>query len=116
MDRRIKRVIVLMEDQFHRELLLDEMAETVRLSPSRLRHLFKEEIGVTPAQYLKSLRMQRAREMMATTFLSVKEIIHRVGMKNKTHFARDFKKTYGVTPSNYLASDINTNHAAICKK
>lgn len=98
-----------MEDHLHRELLLSEMARAVNLSPSRLRHLFKDETGMTPVQYHKALRVRMARELLETTFLSMKEIMQRVGMKDKNHFARDFKKVHGVTPAKYRADYLNAD-------
>lgn len=81
-----------------------ELAKIVNLSPSRLRHLFKTETGRTPAQYLKHLRLQKAELLLSTTFLTVKEIVNRVGLNTGSHFVREFKKVYGVTPTTYRSS------------
>jgi AraC-like DNA-binding protein len=77
------------------------MAESVNLSPPYFCYLFKTITGVPPAKYLKSLRMQQAASLLTTTFLSVKEIVRRVGVTDESHFVRDFKRIYGVTPSEY---------------
>jgi two-component system response regulator YesN len=45
--------------------------------------------------------MRKAVELVETTFLSIKEIRNRVGMRDKRHFAEDFKKAFGVTPTRY---------------
>jgi len=45
--------------------------------------------------------MQQAATLLTTTFLSVKEIVRRVGGTDESHFVRDFKRIYGVTPSEY---------------
>jgi AraC-like DNA-binding protein len=45
--------------------------------------------------------MQHAATLLTTTFLSVKEIVRRVGCTDESHFVRDFKRFYGVTPSEY---------------
>jgi GT2 family glycosyltransferase len=75
----------------------------VNLSGSRLRHLFKAEIGTTPSQYLKRLRLERARTQVATTFLSVKEIMAEVGLADESHFVRDFQRAFGMSPRQYRA-------------
>jgi len=49
------------------------------LSPSRLRHLIKATTGLSVNRYVKNLRMQRARELLTSTFLSVKQIMVQVG-------------------------------------
>ena len=100
----MQKVVSLMREEFHRESSLSEMAQFVNLSPSRLRYLFKTEVGMAPAQYLKTFRMQQARELLTTTFLSVKEIIRRTGINDQSHFIREFKKSYGLTPAQYRMS------------
>jgi AraC family transcriptional regulator of arabinose operon len=101
MDQRIRTAIALMETHLHRELSLEAMAQSVNLSASRLRHLFKAETGIAPAQYLKVIRMRRARELIATTYLTMKQVMSRVGVSNTGHFAKDFKRIYGLTPAEY---------------
>lgn len=101
MAERVKRVIELMQGDPSRTFSLGEMAESVNLSPPYFCYLFKSITGVPPARYLKSLRMQQAAILLTTTFLSVKEIVRSVGCTDESHFVRDFKRMYGVTPSEY---------------
>jgi transcriptional regulator GlxA family with amidase domain len=103
MDERVQAAASLMHKSFERELSVGDMARAVNLSPSHFSHLFKAEIGVSPLQYLKSLRMRKAKELLDTTFLNVKQVMNRVGVKDKCNFARDFKKAYGLTPARYKA-------------
>ena len=104
MDRRIQIVTSEIENRLAHPRTIQELAQLVNLSASRLRHLFKIEIGITPAQYLKRARMQKAEMLLRTTFLSVKEIINRVGMTNGSHFVHEFKKAYGVAPTRYRST------------
>ena len=101
---RVKRVIEMMEGDPSRSFTLGKMAQTANLSPPYFCYLFKSITGVSPAKYLKTLRMQQAATLLATTFLSVKEIVRRVGLTDESHFVRDFKRIYGRTPSNYRNS------------
>lgn len=98
MNQRIRIILTLIGDDLSRKLNMDELSQLVNLSPSRLRHLFKAEIGMTPAQYQKFRRLEKAKELLETTFLSVKVIMNRVGMHNESHFTQDFKRDYGATP------------------
>ena len=68
------------------------MANAVHLCPSHLRQLFKSETGVPLARYGRQLRLAEARELLRTTFLSVKEVAARVGVTGMSHFVRDFKR------------------------
>ena len=101
MAERVKRVIELMQGDPSRSFTLGKMAASVNLSPPYFCYLFKTITGVPPAKYLKTLRMQQAAMLLTTTFLSVKEIVRRVGLADDSHFVRDFKRLYGVTPSEY---------------
>jgi AraC family transcriptional regulator of arabinose operon len=73
----------------------------INLSPSRFRHLFKQETGATPAQYLKDIRLVKSEKMLRTTFLSIKQILKQVGIASNAHFVRDFRRKYGTTPTTY---------------
>lgn len=100
-DVRIHILLSFIQSELHRDLYLEELAHLVNLSPSRLRHLFKRDTGQTLTQYLVSQRLNQARVLLETTHLSVKEIMNRVGISDSSHFARDFKKLFGLTPTTY---------------
>lgn len=101
MDRRVEVFINLMKEDLSRELLIDDVAKWLNISPSRLRYLFKVETGQPPSQYLKYLRMQRAKQLVESTFLNVKQIMYELGINDESHFVRDFKRTYGITITQY---------------
>ena len=83
------------------ELSLSEFAQSVNLSVWRLCHIFKSDVGMPPMRYLRLLRMERAKDLLESSFLSVKEIAYRVGLNDESHFVRDFKATYGSSPACY---------------
>jgi len=101
MDRRIELVISKIKTETAVAWNTPALAALVNLSPSRFRHLFKQETGTTPAQYLKEHRIRRAEKMLRTTFLSIKQILKQVGIASNTHFVRDFRNVYGMTPTAY---------------
>ena len=90
-----------MRENLHRDLSLAELAQSVNLSIWRLSHVFRSAVGMSPIHYLRFLRMERAKYLLETSFLSVKEIAYQVGVRDESHFVRDFKKTYGVPPTSY---------------
>jgi AraC family transcriptional regulator of arabinose operon len=102
MDHRIQVVCSELESDLG-SLRITDLSQTVNLSSSRLRHLFKSETGQTLTQYLKALRMEEARLLLNTTFLSVKEIMNRIGVSSGSHFARDFRESCGQSPTKYRA-------------
>ena len=90
-----------MREDVSGELCLSEFAQSVNLSVWRLCHLFKTDVGMPPMRYLRVLRMERAKDLLESSFLSVKEIGFRVGLTDESHFVRDFKVTYGLSPACY---------------
>ncbi len=103
MDRRVQRVADYMREELSRPLTIMECSASVNLSPSRLTHIFKADLGTPPSKYLRTVRMEKAKELLESSFLSIKEIMVRVGMSDKSHFTREFKRSYAVTPSQYRA-------------
>ena len=101
MEYKMRKIIILMEEDLSKQLTLDKLAQTVNMSTSRLRHLFKDEVGATPTQYLKDLRMQGARKLLENTLLHIKRVMMNVGVNDESHFSRDFKRAFGVTPKQY---------------
>ena len=90
-----------MRDDVRGELSLGEFAQSVNLSVWRLCHIFKSDVGMPPIRYLRLLRMERAKDLLESSFLSVKEIAFQVGLNDESHFVRDFKSTYGFSPALY---------------
>lgn len=80
---------------------IEEMAEIVELSSPHFQRLFKSYMDLPPITFLRELRLEKARELLETTFLQMKQIGIAIGMPNDSHFTRDFKKKYGVTPTEY---------------
>jgi AraC family transcriptional regulator of arabinose operon len=110
MDIRILTVLTLLDkypssgEPCCETAVLDSAAKLVNLSVSRLRHVFKQEIGLSPLQRQRRMRLSRARHLLQVSFLSVKEVAATVGVKDMSHFVRDYKLKYGETPSQTKAS------------
>ena len=103
MDQRIQSVILAIEKDLADPLSPNELARAVNLSSSRLRHLFRTVKNMTLAQYQGNARMEEARRLLSTTYLSVKEVMTQVGIHSDSHFARDFKEACGLSPTQYRA-------------
>jgi AraC-like DNA-binding protein len=110
MDYRVKNVMALMKEYLHRGWPASKLAQFVNISPSRLHQLFKHEVGLPPAKYLHLLRMERAKDLLEASYLSVKEVMAQVGLTDESHFVRDFKRSYGHTPAKYRERFQNRHH------
>ena len=98
-DPRMRAAIgFLLAHDLAKEFRTEKLSDHLNLSTWRLLHLFHEYFGFSPARALKSRRMRRAMELLPT-FMTVKEIMDEVGLNDLSHFVRDFKRMYGLTPS-----------------
>ena len=108
MDKRVQNVIGLMKNNLVQDLLPTELAGLVNLSPSRLRHLFKAEVGMSLKAYQRLIRIQKATELIETSFLSIKQIRNKTGLADRGGFAKQFRRIYGVTPTQHRVRSVKT--------
>ena len=78
-----------------------ELAAECCLSESRFTHLFKEVTGKSLTEFIMSLRIERARELLSGTEMSVREIGETVGYGDQNYFSRCFKTVVGCSPREY---------------
>ena len=100
-DARVLSTLTLMHDLLGADLPISEMAERVHLSTSQLNRLFHQEIGMGPAAYLRGLRLERARQLLRASTLSIKQISQQCGFQNPQAFARAFRRQFDESPSRY---------------
>lgn len=100
MNPKVRIVVEFMKLNLH-HLTLSEIAKSAGLSNSRVESLFKGELGKSPMQYHKELRLEKACELLEDPSLAIKHVRLEVGYQDHSHFFRDFKKHFGMTPSQY---------------
>ena len=98
MDHRIALALRMISQDVRSAPAPREVASLMRLSLSHFYDLFRKETGTVPATYIRTLRYEKARELLVNTQLSIKEITHLVGFNDVSHFVRDFQKIYGASP------------------
>ncbi|CAN7610960.1 helix-turn-helix domain-containing protein [Paenibacillus sp. LjRoot56] len=102
MDPRIEEVLHLLSRQMREQIRLEDLAQTVGLSPSRLSHLFKESTGYSIIDTLNRMRIQQAVLMLAHTGRTASDVCYDVGFQNYNHFTNQFRKWQGMTPSMFM--------------
>ena len=101
MNPKIRSVLDFFATNLHRQIRMTEITALTALSHSRLDHLFKAEVGQSPTQYLQELRLMKACQLLETTGLKITQVGLAVGYQDHSHFFRNFKARFGLTPSQY---------------
>jgi len=83
---------------------ISEYAAECNISTSRFLHLFKESTGTSPQNYIISIRIKKACELLENTDLSILKVAEQVGICDQNYFSRLFKKHMGISPSEYRKS------------
>lgn len=100
--RRMYRLVRLMVVRnYHRPLTLEAVARTVASSPRQVQRAYAESGNGTFHDDLVGRRLEAAAELLKGTSISVADVAWRVGYRQTSHFARTFRRRYGVSPSAY---------------
>lgn len=92
-------VVDYMRDHLHEPGLLGRLPREVGISPNRLRTRFRAGFGASPGHYLETLRMQKARFLLLTTTLSIKEVALQTGFEDALYFSRRYRKYWRQPPA-----------------
>jgi len=85
-----------------RKLSVDSIAKTVAMSPSHFAHRFTAVARTSPMRYVREVRLERAKEMLGHHGARAGDVASRVGFESAAHFTREFKRRFGVPPSQVL--------------
>lgn len=97
----IKRALNIIKEEYQKNLSLQEVADTLKISEPYLSKTFKEEVGVSFKEYLTDMKMRKAKELMDHSDMTLKEIASCVGYNDYKQFNVIFKKQFGMTAGEY---------------
>jgi len=97
----IQKTVENMHQNYNQKWSINDFAKLCNLSEYYFIHLFKEFTGMPPIQYLTNIRIDKAKELLLNSSLSIHEISYIVGYNNPLYFSRLFKKVTGVSATSY---------------
>lgn len=97
----VERAREFIDSHYHKDISLDDVSREVDISPYYFSKIFKEETGKNFVEYVTEIRMNRAKELLTGTDLSMKEICSEIGYADPNYFSRTFKKNTGLTPTEF---------------
>jgi two-component system response regulator YesN len=99
----IRPAINYIDANYNKPITLADVAKASHLSISRLAHIFKEQMGITIIDYLTSVRIERAKQLLLATDQNCTEICFEVGYNDQSYFTRTFKGLVGMAPRQFKA-------------
>jgi len=111
----VARVVTFIQDNLAEPLTVTDMAEQVAMSPSALTALFRQSTGKSPYQFVKEMRLTRARDLLVRGNGTVVSVSRAVGYPSASHFINEFRRRFGLPPRAYcdlstLRSQLGAQH------
>jgi AraC family transcriptional regulator len=106
----LQQIIEYIHEHLHQDLKLVELSAIAQLSPYHFLRLFKQQMGITPHQYILQYRIRKARQLLLQGDLSLADIAIRTGFCDQSHLTRCFKRTVGMTPKQLLQTQPDDIH------
>ncbi len=96
---KLDTVLKYIENHLSGDITVEELARTVYLHPNYFIRFFKKHLGCAPMHYIKSLRLEKARTLLAGSAMPVKEVALATGFRDLFHFSKSIKSYTGFSPS-----------------
>ncbi len=98
-DNRVRRAMLLIEQNLSVPLSADELAQRVNISRRQLERAFRDQVGLSPQQFSRQLRLRYGFWLLTNSERSITEIGQECGFSDTAHFSRQFRTTFGKTPT-----------------
>jgi AraC-like DNA-binding protein len=101
--KNINKAKIIIKENLHTKIIPQMIAERLNMSYSWFRRIFKQYVGISPAQYIMEIKIQKGKELLTNTNMSCKEISFEIGFDNPDYFCTVFKGRTGLSPLKYRA-------------
>lgn len=102
----IDEVLLYIHSNFSKEITVSDLAEQNYMNSSNFSRLFKNSVGISIIDYLRKIRINKAKDLLDSSYKSISEIALEVGYKSENLFYKDFKRIENITPSKYREKGI----------
>lgn len=97
----VNQAIKYVHEHMDKNISLEDISSHVGLSRYHFSHRFKQETGISPIKYIKGVKLNRAKELLKLTDLTIKEIGKSIGYDNQNSFSQIFKNEFKISPTIY---------------
>lgn len=108
----VKNAIEYMNYHYQEKIKINELAEYIGVNRSYLTNMFKKEVGYSPQEYLVNLRIEKAKQLIRNTRMTISAIAEQIGYSDQLAFSKIFKQKLGMSPKHYR----QTQQTVIMKK
>ena len=97
-DTVVHKAMLLLEQQLQSSATIDQLCEPLGIGRRQLERRFRQDVGLSPAEYRQRLRLERARWLLQNTDLEIIEVSLECGFQDSANFARVIRKALGMSP------------------
>jgi AraC family transcriptional regulator of arabinose operon len=101
LDEPVQEAVVFISRHIDQRLRVGDIADAVHLSPSRLAHIFKKQVGISIARFVEQRRMERAQALLESSSLPIGAVSTAIGFSSQFYFATRFRMHTGMSPSEW---------------
>lgn len=103
-DTELDPILLYIENHMDKDISVEELCHIFSVSRSSLQSMFRDDLNLTPKQYIADVKMKRAKLLLQEHRYTISEIAYQLGYHSLYYFSRKFKNHFGMSPSEYIKS------------
>ncbi|MBS1335575.1 MAG: helix-turn-helix transcriptional regulator [Blautia sp.] len=98
---KLREVLYYIQKNYNKKISLSEVSDQFYFNASTVSRMFVKYLGINYIEYVNTLRLEKAKEMLGNSKMNVSEVAERTGFESLSYFSKQFKKKYGVSPQDF---------------